>query len=64
MGLGDGDTLVVSGIAAQRVVEVLSRAGVGFSEVTTQHASLEDVYFQLTGGEAEFQAASNGRVAR
>jgi ABC-2 type transport system ATP-binding protein len=60
----DRGTVAVSGMAAQRVVEVLSRAGVGFSEVTTQRATLEDVYFQLTGGAAEFRAASNGRVTR
>ena len=59
----DGGTLAVSGMEAQRVVEMLGRAGVAFSEVTTQRATLEDVYFQLTGGEAEFRAASNGRAA-
>jgi ABC-2 type transport system ATP-binding protein len=60
----DRGTLAVSGMEAQRVVEVLSRAGVAFSEVTTQGATLEAVYFQLTGGEAEFRAASNGRAGR
>jgi ABC-2 type transport system ATP-binding protein len=60
----DRGTLAVSGMEAQRVVEVLSRAGVAFSEVTTQRATLEDVYFQLTGSEAEFRAAADGRVAR
>jgi ABC-2 type transport system ATP-binding protein len=60
----DRGTLAVSGMEAQRVVEVLSRAGIGFSEVTTQRATLEDVYFQLTGGEAEFRAASNGRAGQ
>ena len=60
----DRGTLAVSGMGAQRVVEVLNRAAIGFSEVTTQRASLEDVYLQLTGGEAEFRAGSDGRVAR
>jgi ABC-2 type transport system ATP-binding protein len=60
----DRGTVAVTGIEAHRVVEVLSEAGVAFSEVTTQRASLEDVYFQLTGGEAEFRAAADGRVAR
>jgi ABC-2 type transport system ATP-binding protein len=60
----DHSTLAVSGVEAQRVVGVLSGAGVAFSEVTTQRASLEDVYFQLTGGEAEFRAAGDGRGGR
>ncbi|MGH9055802.1 MAG: ABC transporter ATP-binding protein, partial [Acidimicrobiales bacterium] len=62
--VSDRGTVAVTGIEAQRVVEVLSQAGVAFSEVTTQRASLEDVYFQLTGGETEFHAAADGRVAR
>ncbi|MGH3262437.1 MAG: AAA family ATPase, partial [Trebonia sp.] len=57
-------TLTVTGMGAERVVEELNRAGVAFSEVTSQRASLEDVYFELTGGEAEFQASTDGRVAR
>jgi ABC-2 type transport system ATP-binding protein len=60
----DRGTVTVTGIEAHRVVEVLSQAGVAFSEVATQRASLEDVYFQLTGGEAEFHAGADGRVAR
>jgi ABC-2 type transport system ATP-binding protein len=58
----DANTLAVSGIAAQRVVEVLGEAGVAFSEVTAQRATLEDVYLQLTGGETEFRAGA-GREA-
>ena len=60
----DRNTLNVTGIEAQRVVEILGRANVAFSEVTAQRASLEDVYLQLTGGEAEFRAAVNGQVGR
>jgi ABC-2 type transport system ATP-binding protein len=54
----DRDTLAVSRLGAQRVVELLGRAGIAFSEVTTRRASLEDVYFQLTSGEAEFRTGS------
>jgi len=54
----------VTGIEAQRVVEILGQAGVAFSEVTAQRASLEDVYLQLTGGEAEFHAAAIGQAGR
>jgi ABC-2 type transport system ATP-binding protein len=55
----DGNTLMVSGIAAQHVVEGLGAVGVPFSEVTAQRATLEDVYLQLTGGETEFRAGSD-----
>jgi ABC-2 type transport system ATP-binding protein len=55
----DGNTIAVSGIVAQRVVEILGQAGVAFSEVTAQRASLEDVYLQLTGGVAEFRAVAD-----
>lgn len=57
-------TLAVTGIAAQQVVEVLGRAGVAFAEVTTRRASLEDVYFQLTGSQTEYRSGVDGRVAR
>jgi ABC-2 type transport system ATP-binding protein len=60
----DRDTLAVSGIAAQRVVEVLNLAGVAFSEVTAQRATLEDVYLKLTRGETEYRAAAGWEAAR
>jgi ABC-2 type transport system ATP-binding protein len=60
----DRGALAVTGIGAQRVVEVLGRAGVAFAEVTTRRASLEDVYFQLTGSETEYRAGSDEQVAR
>jgi ABC-2 type transport system ATP-binding protein len=60
----DRDTLAVSGIGAQRVVELLNRAGVAFSEVTAQRATLEDVYLQLTGGETEYLAAAGWEAGR
>ncbi|GLY89047.1 ABC transporter ATP-binding protein [Actinoallomurus iriomotensis] len=50
----DDGVLSVSGLAARQVVAALGQSGVVFSEVTTQRATLEDVYFQLTSGEAEF----------
>jgi ABC-2 type transport system ATP-binding protein len=60
----DRSTLAVTGIGAQRVVEALSQAGVAFSEVTAQRATLEDVYLQLTGGEAEYRAAASWEARR
>jgi ABC-2 type transport system ATP-binding protein len=62
--LTDRDTLAVAGIGAQQVVEVLSQAAVAFSEVTTQRATLEDVYLQLTGGETEYRAATSWEAGR
>ena len=58
------NTLAVAGIGAQRVVEVLSQAGVAFSEVTAQRATLEDVYLQLTGAETEYRAAAGWEAGR
>jgi ABC-2 type transport system ATP-binding protein len=54
--------VTVSGVAAQRVVEMLNQAQIGFSEVTAQRASLEDVYLQLTGDATEYRAG--GQVQR
>jgi ABC-2 type transport system ATP-binding protein len=59
----DGNAISVSGVPAQNVVEMLGEARVPFSEVTAHRATLEDVYLQLTGGEAEFRAGSD-REAR
>jgi ABC-2 type transport system ATP-binding protein len=60
----EGNTLGVSGLEAQQVVEVLGRARVPFAEVTAQRATLEDVYLQLTTGEVEFRAGSDRHVRR
>jgi len=53
------DLLTVSGLEAAQVVQALNEARVPFSEVTAERATLEDVYLQLTGGEAEFRAGAN-----
>jgi ABC-2 type transport system ATP-binding protein len=58
----DPNTLRLSGLEAHRVVEVLSRAQIPFSEVTPQRARLEDVYLQLTSGEAEFRGSPEGEA--
>jgi ABC-2 type transport system ATP-binding protein len=60
----DGNTLRVSGLEAQRVVDVLGQAHVRFSEVTAQRATLEDVYLQLTSGEVEFRGGSDTQARR
>ncbi|MGH2884334.1 MAG: ATP-binding cassette domain-containing protein, partial [Solirubrobacteraceae bacterium] len=60
----DRSTLAVTGMGSQRVVEVLSAAAVGFSEVTAQRASLEDVYLQLTGDQTDYRAGAVGQAQR
>nr|BFE79098.1 hypothetical protein GCM10020093_016990 [Planobispora longispora] len=67
------DTLVVSGLAAERVVALLTAEAVPFSEVTTYRATLEAAYMDLTRDAVEFRAeagafaddarASTGAVA-
>jgi ABC-2 type transport system ATP-binding protein len=58
------DRVEVSGLPPRRVVEILGAGQVSFSEVTSQRANLEDVYLQLTAGEAEFQARRDVRGQR
>jgi ABC-2 type transport system ATP-binding protein len=57
------DSLTVTGLAAERVVAVLSAGQVSFSEVTVHRASLEDAYLELTRDAVEYRAAS-GDAAR
>ncbi|MEU8308416.1 ATP-binding cassette domain-containing protein [Actinomadura sp. NPDC048955] len=57
------DAVTATGLAAERVVAVLTEAGVGFSGVGEHRASLEEAYMELTRDAVEFQAAQ-GREAR
>jgi ABC-2 type transport system ATP-binding protein len=49
-------TLVVTGLAAARVVAVLSEARVPFSEVAAQRVRLEQAYLELTRDAVEYHA--------
>jgi ABC-2 type transport system ATP-binding protein len=60
----DAGTVSVSGLDAQHVVEILGTARVPFSGVRAQRATLEDVYLQITTGEAEFRAGANAEPRR
>jgi ABC-2 type transport system ATP-binding protein len=60
----DTERVEVAGLQPRRVVEILSAGRVSFSEVTSQRANLEDVYLQLTVGEAQFQAQPDVRGQR
>ncbi|MET9339326.1 ATP-binding cassette domain-containing protein [Nonomuraea sp. NPDC003804] len=52
------DTLTVSGLAAERVVALLGRDGVPFSEVAAHRATLEEAYMELTRDTVEFRGAA------
>ncbi|MER7170331.1 ABC transporter ATP-binding protein [Streptomyces mesophilus] len=51
------ETLTVSGPDAEKVVRLLSGAGVPFSEISAHRATLEEAYMELTGDALEFAAA-------
>ncbi|GAA3145727.1 ABC transporter ATP-binding protein [Streptomyces rectiviolaceus] len=50
------DTLTVSRLDAERVVELLGGAGVAFSGVAAHRATLEEAYMELTRDDVEFAA--------
>jgi ABC-2 type transport system ATP-binding protein len=50
------DTLTVAGLSAERIVAVLTRNGVPFSEVAAHRASLEQAYMDLTSAVVEYRA--------
>jgi ABC-2 type transport system ATP-binding protein len=51
------DTLTISGLAAERVVSLLSESGVPFSEVSAHRATLEQAYLELTKAAVEYRPA-------
>jgi ABC-2 type transport system ATP-binding protein len=58
------DTMTVSGLASDRVVALLNRSAVPFSEISAHRATLEDVYMELTREAVEFRAATPPEVSR
>jgi ABC-2 type transport system ATP-binding protein len=58
------DTLTVTGLVSERIIEVLGRGGVPLSEVTVHRSSLEEAYMDLTRDAVEFSAAPTADVAR
>jgi len=52
------DTLMISGLRAERVVALLAESSVPFAEVTAHRATLEEAYMELTKDAVEFRAAS------
>jgi ABC-2 type transport system ATP-binding protein len=54
----DRDTLIVTGVAAERVVAMLGQHNLPFSEVSAHRATLEEAYMDLTRDAVEFRATS------
>jgi len=50
------DVLTISGLPAERVVTLLTRNAVPFSEVSAQRVTLEQAYLELTSDAIEFRA--------
>jgi len=60
----DRDTLIISGLAAEKVVALLGESGVPFSEVSAHRAMLEEAYMELTRDAVEFRALTAEEAAR
>ena len=60
------DTLIISGLAAEKIVALLGESGLPFSEVSPHRATLEEAYMELTRDAVEFRAtpASTEEAAR
>jgi ABC-2 type transport system ATP-binding protein len=58
------DTLMVSGLPAERIVKLLADGAVPFSEVSAHRATLEEAYMELTRDAVEFRAGAQDRAAR
>jgi ABC-2 type transport system ATP-binding protein len=51
------DAVTVTGLPAERIIAVLTEAGVGFTGIGEHRASLEEAYMELTRDAVEFQTA-------
>jgi ABC-2 type transport system ATP-binding protein len=60
----DRDTLIISGLPAEKVVTLLGEGGVPFSEVSAHRATLEEAYMDLTRDAVEFRAADVKETAQ
>jgi ABC-2 type transport system ATP-binding protein len=58
------DSLTVSGLLPERIVEILGAGGVAFSEVSAHHATLEEAYMELTRDAVEFRAVATDERRR
>jgi ABC-2 type transport system ATP-binding protein len=60
----DRDTLIIAGLAAEKIVTLLGESAVPFSEVSAHRATLEEAYMELTRDAVEFRAAAAEEAAR
>lgn len=51
------DTITVTGLPAESIIEALRESAVPFSEVSAHHATLEEAYMDLTRDSVEFRGA-------
>ncbi|TDB75032.1 ATP-binding cassette domain-containing protein [Actinomadura sp. KC216] len=56
------DAVTVTGLPAERIIALLTEAGVAFSGIAEHRATLEEAYMELTKDAVEFQAVT-GREA-
>jgi ABC-2 type transport system ATP-binding protein len=57
-------TLAVSGLSSERIVKLLGKTHVPFSEVSAYRASLEEAYMELTRDAVEFRVAEGAPEVR
>ncbi|MEV6931921.1 ATP-binding cassette domain-containing protein [Dactylosporangium sp. NPDC051485] len=60
----DDETVTVSGLPVERVVDLLTRGGVSFTGVSAHRATLEEAYMELTRDAVEFSSGDDGRPGR
>jgi ABC-2 type transport system ATP-binding protein len=53
------ETLTVSGLSSERIVEILGANGVPFSEVAVHRSTLEEAYMELTRESVEFRPSAS-----
>ena len=60
----DRDTLIISGLAAEKIVALLGESRLPFSEVSPHRATLEEAYMELTRDAVEFRATAASQRRR
>jgi ABC-2 type transport system ATP-binding protein len=60
----DTESIVVSGLAPGEIVSILTEHRIPFSEVSSQQATLEEAYMELTRDAVEYRAASAAEEGR
>jgi len=58
VAITDADTLTVTGLAPEQIVETLNQGNVPFSQVAAHRATLEEAYMELTRDAVEYRAST------